>query len=67
MPGSRTVQTEQQLERGLGRQRRLTGIPGVIIHGRLDLGSTLQTAWELARAWPNAEFRIVSDSGHTEI
>ncbi len=44
---------------------RLTGIPGVLIHGRLDLGSPLKTAWELARAWPDAELQVIDDSGHT--
>jgi proline iminopeptidase len=44
---------------------RLAGIPGVLIHGRLDLGGPLVTAWELARAWPGAELVAVEDSGHT--
>jgi proline iminopeptidase len=44
---------------------RLAGIPGVLIHGRLDLGSPLDTAWELARAWPDARLVIVEDAGHT--
>jgi len=44
---------------------RLAGIPGVLIHGRLDLGSPLETAWELARAWPAARLVIVEDAGHT--
>ncbi|WP_028927045.1 prolyl aminopeptidase [Pseudonocardia acaciae] len=44
---------------------RLAGIPGVLIHGRLDLGGPLHTAWELARAWPDAQLITVSDSGHT--
>ncbi len=44
---------------------RLAGIPGVLIHGRLDLGSPLQTAWELAKAWPDAELTVIDDSGHT--
>lgn len=53
-------------EGGLLREaHRLAGIPGVIIHGRLDLGSPLQTAWELARAWPGAQLLVVNDSGHT--
>jgi proline iminopeptidase len=43
---------------------RLTGIPGVLIHGRLDMGGPLDTAWELARAWPGAELHVVGDSGH---
>jgi proline iminopeptidase len=44
---------------------RLAGIPGVLIHGRLDMGSPLGTAWELARAWPDARLVVVDDSGHT--
>ncbi|EFG04147.1 prolyl aminopeptidase [Streptomyces clavuligerus] len=49
----------------LREAHRLAGIPGVLIHGRLDLGSPLQTAWELARAWPDAELKVIDDSGHT--
>lgn len=44
---------------------RLAGIPGVLIHGRLDLSGPPDTAWELARAWPDAELALVQDSGHT--
>ncbi|MCM3882479.1 prolyl aminopeptidase [Frankia sp. R82] len=44
---------------------RLAGIPGVLIHGRHDLGSPYRIAWELARAWPGAELIGVTDSGHT--
>lgn len=44
---------------------RLAGIPGVLIHGRLDMGSPIGTAWELARAWPDAKFIVIEDSGHT--
>jgi proline iminopeptidase len=44
---------------------RLRGIPGVMIHGRLDLGGPLVTAWELAQAWPDAELVIVSTAGHS--
>jgi proline iminopeptidase len=44
---------------------RLAGIPGVLIHGRLDLCSPLGAAWELAGAWPDARLVVVDDSGHT--
>jgi len=44
---------------------RLAGIPGVMIHGRLDLGSPLVTAWELAQAWPDGELVLVSGAGHS--
>jgi proline iminopeptidase len=42
---------------------RLAGIPGVLVHGRLDLGSPAITAWELARAWPDAQLELVG-TGH---
>ena len=32
---------------------------------RLDLGSPVGTAWELAQAWPDAELLVIGDSGHT--
>ncbi|MGW5682953.1 prolyl aminopeptidase [Nonomuraea sp. NPDC003754] len=55
------------LEEGvlLREAHRLAGIPGVLIHGRFDLGSPLGTAWELAQAWPDAKLVVVDDSGHT--
>jgi proline iminopeptidase len=43
---------------------RLAGIPGVLIHSRLDLSCPADTAWELARAWPDAELLLPADSGH---
>jgi proline iminopeptidase len=43
---------------------RLAGIPGVLIHGRLDLSCPAVTAWELARAWPGAQLLIDDHSGH---
>ncbi|MET9953163.1 prolyl aminopeptidase [Streptomyces sp. NPDC006339] len=43
---------------------RLAGIPGVLIHGRLDMGGPLITAWELSRAWPDAELHVVESAGH---
>jgi proline iminopeptidase len=44
---------------------KLAGLPGVLIHGRNDLGGGAWTPWELAQAWPGAELIIVDDSGHT--
>lgn len=43
---------------------RLAGIPGVLIHGRLDMSCPLDTAWELAQAWPDAELFAPRDAGH---
>jgi proline iminopeptidase len=44
---------------------RLAGIPGVLVHGRLDLGGPLEAAWSLARAWPGSVLHVVDDAGHT--
>lgn len=44
---------------------RLAGIPGVLVQGRLDLQGPLVTAWELARAWPEAELKVVEGAGHS--
>ncbi|MGW1180379.1 prolyl aminopeptidase [Streptomyces drozdowiczii] len=52
---------EGQLIRDAGR---LAGIPGVLVHGRLDMGGPLGTAWELAKAWPDAELTVIEDAGH---
>jgi proline iminopeptidase len=43
---------------------RLAGIPGVLVHGRYDLGGPVDSAWELAQAWLDAEL-VVVDTGHT--
>jgi proline iminopeptidase len=43
---------------------RLSGIPGVLIHGRLDLSSPLDIPWRLSRAWPGSELIVVDDAGH---
>ena len=44
---------------------KLAGIPGVLIHGRNDLGGGACARWEIARAWPGAKLIVVEDSGHT--
>jgi proline iminopeptidase len=43
---------------------RLPGVPGILIHGRLDLSSPLDTPWRRARNWLTSELVIVSDAGH---
>ncbi|GAA1360708.1 prolyl aminopeptidase [Streptomyces beijiangensis] len=43
---------------------RLKGIPGALFHGLLDMSSPLDTAWELARAWPDASLTVIEDAGH---
>ena len=40
-------------------------IPAVIVQGRYDVVCPMTTAWELATRWPEADFRIVTDAGHS--
>lgn len=44
---------------------KLTGVPGVIVQGRYDVVCPAKSAYELARAWPDAKLVIVSDAGHS--
>jgi proline iminopeptidase len=43
---------------------KLAGIPGVIVHGRYDMPCPARTAWDLAKAWPDAEFHLIEGAGH---
>ena len=43
----------------------IRSIPAVIVQGRYDVVCPAQTAWELHKAWPEADFRMVPDSGHS--
>ncbi|MEV4757350.1 prolyl aminopeptidase [Micromonospora sp. NPDC049559] len=43
---------------------RLAGIPGVLVHGRLDVSSPPDSAWRLAQEWPEAELILVDEAGH---
>lgn len=52
---------EEQLIRDAGK---LAGIPAVIVQGRYDACTPAMTAWDLHRAWPEAEFRLIPDAGH---
>jgi len=43
---------------------RLAAIPGVIVQGRYDVATPMRSAWDLHRAWPEAEFHLIPDAGH---
>jgi proline iminopeptidase len=49
----------------LENAHRLRGIPGVIVQGRYDMVCPSVSAHELHLAWPQAEYRIVPDAGHS--
>ena len=42
----------------------LDGIPGVLIHGRHDVSSPLETAWRLSQRWTTSRLQVIDDVGH---
>ncbi|MGQ0530150.1 MAG: prolyl aminopeptidase [Panacagrimonas sp.] len=54
-------ESDNQLIENVGRIRH---IPAVIVQGRYDVVCPLRSAWDLHRAWPEAELRVVPDAGH---
>jgi proline iminopeptidase len=53
---------DDQLLRNVERIRR---IPAVIVQGRYDVVCPMRSAWDLHRAWPEAELQVVQDAGHS--
>ena len=43
---------------------RLNAVPGVIVQGRYDVATPAVTAFDLARAWPEAKLHVINDAGH---
>jgi proline iminopeptidase len=56
------LSTPNQLIENVGRIRH---IPAVIVQGRYDIVCPMRSAWELHRAWPEADLQIVPDAGHS--
>ncbi|MFI6478345.1 prolyl aminopeptidase [Nonomuraea sp. NPDC050663] len=52
---------EEQLLRDIDKIRH---IPAVIVQGRYDMCTPAATAWDLHRAWPEADFHLIPDAGH---
>ena len=44
---------------------KIRHIPTVIVQGRYDVVCPMISAWELHRAFPEADFEIVQDAGHS--
>ncbi len=55
-------ETPNYLIENVGKIRH---IPAVIAQGRYDVVCPMRSAWELHRAWPEAELRVVADAGHS--
>jgi proline iminopeptidase len=48
----------------LRRAKRLARVPAVLVHGRHDISSPLDTAWSLHRAWPGSRLVVLDRAGH---
>jgi proline iminopeptidase len=53
---------ERELLKNVGHIRQ---IPATIVQGRFDVVCPMESAWALHRAWPEADFRLVQDAGHS--
>ena len=49
----------------IARLDRIRAIPATIVQGRYDMVCPIVTADELANAWPEAEYVVVPDAGHS--
>ena len=49
----------------LANTHRLRGIPGVIVQGRYDIVCPTVSADDLHIAWPQAEYAVIADAGHS--
>jgi len=56
------LEHDDQLLRNVERIRQ---IPAVIVQGRYDVVCPMRSAWDLHRAWPEADLKIVQDAGHS--
>lgn len=54
--------TDNYLIENVGKIRH---IPAIIVQGRYDVVCPMMSAWELHRAWPEAEFHVIPDAGHS--
>jgi proline iminopeptidase len=55
-------ETDNYLVANVGNIRN---IPSVIVQGRYDVVCPMTSAWELHRAWPEADLRLIPDAGHS--
>jgi len=44
---------------------KIRHIPAVIVQGRYDIVCPIMSAWDLHRAWPEANLHITPDAGHS--
>jgi len=56
------LERESQLLEDVARIRH---IPATIVQGRFDVVCPMRSAWDLHKAWPEADLRVIPDAGHS--
>jgi len=56
------LERESQL---LDDVHKIRHIPTTIVQGRFDVVCPMRSAWDLHKAWPEADLRVVPDAGHS--
>jgi proline iminopeptidase len=56
------LRTPNQLLEDVSKIRHL---PCTIVQGRYDVVCPMKSAWDLHRAWPEADLRVIADAGHS--
>lgn len=49
----------------LSQVEKIRHLPCKIVQGRYDMVCPVRTAWDLHKTWPEADFEIVQDAGHS--
>ena len=44
---------------------KLKAVPGIIVQGRYDVVCPMEQAYALHNAWPQAQFEVIGDAGHS--
>ena len=55
----------EQPDQLLNNVEKIRHIPAVIVQGRYDIVCPMTSAWELHRAWPEAELIVIKEAGHS--
>jgi len=48
----------------IAQMDKIAHIPGFIVQGRYDMICPPKSAWDLAKAWPKSDLRMIRNSGH---
>lgn len=63
-PGHPEPQEGERATALLSNVDRIRHIPTVIVQGRYDIVCPMMSAWDLHRAFPEAELNVIDDAGH---